>query len=53
MKQWNVQKLIVQYNTLIIFLLLLSDYEIQRQIEELENGGTILNETRAFDAKLG
>ncbi|NXS16396.1 GATB amidotransferase, partial [Mystacornis crossleyi] len=35
------------------FLLLLSDYEIQRQIEELENGGTILNETRAFDSKLG
>lgn len=31
----------------------MSDYEIQRQIEELENGGTILNETRAFDSKLG
>uniref|UniRef100_A0A8C4TM28 Glutamyl-tRNA(Gln) amidotransferase subunit B, mitochondrial n=1 Tax=Falco tinnunculus TaxID=100819 RepID=A0A8C4TM28_FALTI len=31
----------------------MADYEIQRQIEELENGGTILNETRAFDSKLG
>ncbi|XP_053107944.1 glutamyl-tRNA(Gln) amidotransferase subunit B, mitochondrial isoform X5 [Hemicordylus capensis] len=30
-----------------------ADFEIQRQIEELENGGTILNETRAFDSKLG
>uniref|UniRef100_A0A8D2J3Y8 Glutamyl-tRNA(Gln) amidotransferase subunit B, mitochondrial n=1 Tax=Varanus komodoensis TaxID=61221 RepID=A0A8D2J3Y8_VARKO len=35
------------------FLAKAIDYEIQRQIEELENGGTILNETRAFDAKLG
>ncbi|XP_053107941.1 glutamyl-tRNA(Gln) amidotransferase subunit B, mitochondrial isoform X2 [Hemicordylus capensis] len=31
----------------------MADFEIQRQIEELENGGTILNETRAFDSKLG
>uniref|UniRef100_A0A8C6VPT3 Glutamyl-tRNA(Gln) amidotransferase subunit B, mitochondrial n=1 Tax=Naja naja TaxID=35670 RepID=A0A8C6VPT3_NAJNA len=31
----------------------MADYEIHRQIEELENGGTILNETRAFDYKLG
>ncbi|XP_071599045.1 glutamyl-tRNA(Gln) amidotransferase subunit B, mitochondrial isoform X2 [Heliangelus exortis] len=31
----------------------MADYEIERQIEELENGGTILNETRAFDSKLG
>ena len=29
------------------------DYEIQRQINELENGGEILNETRSFDYKLG
>ncbi|XP_075277673.1 glutamyl-tRNA(Gln) amidotransferase subunit B, mitochondrial isoform X2 [Opisthocomus hoazin] len=35
------------------FLAKAVDYEIQRQIEELENGGTILNETRAFDSKLG
>ncbi|KYO46326.1 glutamyl-tRNA(Gln) amidotransferase subunit B, mitochondrial isoform X1 [Alligator mississippiensis] len=35
------------------FLARAVDYEIQRQIEELENGGTILNETRAFDYKLG
>jgi len=31
----------------------LPDYEIQRQIKELENGGTVVNETRAFDSKLG
>ncbi|RLW09028.1 hypothetical protein DV515_00002638 [Chloebia gouldiae] len=37
----------------IRFLAKAIDYEIQRQIEELENGGTILNETRAFDSKLG
>ncbi|XP_044537083.1 glutamyl-tRNA(Gln) amidotransferase subunit B, mitochondrial isoform X1 [Gracilinanus agilis] len=37
----------------IRFLAKAIDYEIQRQIEELENGGTILNETRAFDEKLG
>ncbi|PKK22239.1 glutamyl-tRNA(Gln) amidotransferase, subunit B [Columba livia] len=37
----------------IRFLAKAVDYEIQRQIEELENGGTILNETRAFDSKLG
>ncbi|XP_053259112.1 glutamyl-tRNA(Gln) amidotransferase subunit B, mitochondrial isoform X2 [Podarcis raffonei] len=35
------------------FLARAIDYEIQRQIEELENGGTILNETRAFDFKRG
>ncbi|XP_053107946.1 glutamyl-tRNA(Gln) amidotransferase subunit B, mitochondrial isoform X6 [Hemicordylus capensis] len=35
------------------FLAKAIDFEIQRQIEELENGGTILNETRAFDSKLG
>ncbi|XP_053314710.1 glutamyl-tRNA(Gln) amidotransferase subunit B, mitochondrial [Spea bombifrons] len=29
------------------------DYEIQRQINILDNGGTILNETRSFDHKLG
>ncbi|XP_060102637.1 glutamyl-tRNA(Gln) amidotransferase subunit B, mitochondrial isoform X1 [Heteronotia binoei] len=35
------------------FLAKAIDYEIQRQINELESGGTILNETRAFDSKLG
>ncbi|XP_036280677.1 glutamyl-tRNA(Gln) amidotransferase subunit B, mitochondrial isoform X1 [Pipistrellus kuhlii] len=35
------------------FLAKAIDYEIQRQIEELENGGEILNETRSFDCKLG
>uniref|UniRef100_A0A8D0B246 Glutamyl-tRNA(Gln) amidotransferase subunit B, mitochondrial n=1 Tax=Salvator merianae TaxID=96440 RepID=A0A8D0B246_SALMN len=35
------------------FLAKAIDYEIHRQIEELENGRTILNETRAFDYKLG
>lgn len=29
------------------------DYEIQRQMEVLESGGTIVNETRAFDSKSG
>uniref|UniRef100_A0ABI7Y2A6 Glutamyl-tRNA(Gln) amidotransferase subunit B, mitochondrial n=1 Tax=Felis catus TaxID=9685 RepID=A0ABI7Y2A6_FELCA len=31
----------------------MADYEIQRQINELENGCEILNETRSFDYKLG
>nr|XP_012325457.1 glutamyl-tRNA(Gln) amidotransferase subunit B, mitochondrial isoform X4 [Aotus nancymaae] len=31
----------------------MADYEIQRQISELENGGEILNETRSFHEKLG
>ncbi|KAM4707426.1 glutamyl-tRNA(Gln) amidotransferase subunit B, mitochondrial [Discoglossus pictus] len=35
------------------FLAKAIDYEIQRQTEILDNGGTILNETRAFDYKLG
>nr|XP_008524448.1 PREDICTED: glutamyl-tRNA(Gln) amidotransferase subunit B, mitochondrial isoform X2 [Equus przewalskii] len=35
------------------FLAKAIDYEIQRQINELENGGEILNETRSFDSKLG
>lgn len=35
------------------FLARAIDYEIQRQIEVLENGGKILNETRAFDFKSG
>ncbi|XP_006870944.1 PREDICTED: glutamyl-tRNA(Gln) amidotransferase subunit B, mitochondrial [Chrysochloris asiatica] len=35
------------------FLAKAIDYEIQRQIYELENGGEILNETRSFDSKLG
>eukprot|EP00076_Gallus_gallus_P048197 XP_420446.1 glutamyl-tRNA(Gln) amidotransferase subunit B, mitochondrial isoform X1 [Gallus gallus] len=37
----------------IRFLTKAVDYEIQRQIKELENGGTVVNETRAFDSKLG
>ncbi|XP_063776627.1 glutamyl-tRNA(Gln) amidotransferase subunit B, mitochondrial isoform X3 [Pseudophryne corroboree] len=35
------------------FLAKAIDYEIRRQTEILDNGGTILNETRAFDYKLG
>ncbi|XP_054418492.1 glutamyl-tRNA(Gln) amidotransferase subunit B, mitochondrial isoform X1 [Pteronotus mesoamericanus] len=35
------------------FLAKAINYEIQRQIRELENGGEILNETRSFDYKLG
>ncbi|XP_048386301.1 glutamyl-tRNA(Gln) amidotransferase subunit B, mitochondrial isoform X1 [Stegostoma tigrinum] len=35
------------------FLARAIDYEIQRQIDILENGGKILNETRAFDYKTG
>nr|XP_012325454.1 glutamyl-tRNA(Gln) amidotransferase subunit B, mitochondrial isoform X1 [Aotus nancymaae] len=35
------------------FLAKAIDYEIQRQISELENGGEILNETRSFHEKLG
>ncbi|KAM4807693.1 glutamyl-tRNA(Gln) amidotransferase subunit B, mitochondrial [Rhinophrynus dorsalis] len=35
------------------FLARAIDYEIQRQTGILDNGGTILNETRAFDYKLG
>ncbi|XP_037753320.1 glutamyl-tRNA(Gln) amidotransferase subunit B, mitochondrial isoform X3 [Chelonia mydas] len=35
------------------FLARAIDYEIQRQIKELENGQTVMNETRAFDYKLG
>ncbi|XP_073461125.1 glutamyl-tRNA(Gln) amidotransferase subunit B, mitochondrial isoform X3 [Aquarana catesbeiana] len=31
----------------------MSDYEMKRQIEILNSGGVILNETRAFDYKLG
>ncbi|XP_048669475.1 glutamyl-tRNA(Gln) amidotransferase subunit B, mitochondrial isoform X2 [Marmota marmota marmota] len=37
----------------IRFLAKAIDYEIQRQINELETGGKILNETRSFDCKLG
>ncbi|KAK2116332.1 hypothetical protein P7K49_006958 [Saguinus oedipus] len=37
----------------IRFLAKAVDYEIQRQISELENGGEILNETRSFHEKLG
>uniref|UniRef100_A0A8C6V1Y0 Glutamyl-tRNA(Gln) amidotransferase subunit B, mitochondrial n=1 Tax=Neogobius melanostomus TaxID=47308 RepID=A0A8C6V1Y0_9GOBI len=29
------------------------DYEIQRQIQVLESGGTVQNETRAYDSKTG
>ncbi|KAF3818580.1 hypothetical protein GH733_011997 [Mirounga leonina] len=31
----------------------MADFEIERQIHELENGRKILNETRSFDYKLG
>lgn len=37
----------------IRFLAKAIDYEIQRQINELENGGEILNETRSFHYQLG
>uniref|UniRef100_A0A8C2UZY5 Glutamyl-tRNA(Gln) amidotransferase subunit B, mitochondrial n=1 Tax=Chinchilla lanigera TaxID=34839 RepID=A0A8C2UZY5_CHILA len=37
----------------IRFLARAIDHEIQRQINELESGGEILNETRSFDPKLG
>ncbi|XP_017726616.1 PREDICTED: glutamyl-tRNA(Gln) amidotransferase subunit B, mitochondrial isoform X3 [Rhinopithecus bieti] len=37
----------------IRFLAKAIDYEIQRQIDELENGGEILNETRSFHHQLG
>ncbi|XP_023579452.1 glutamyl-tRNA(Gln) amidotransferase subunit B, mitochondrial isoform X2 [Octodon degus] len=37
----------------IRFLAKAIDHEIQRQINELESGGEILNETRSFDCKLG
>lgn len=29
------------------------DYEIQRQTSVLQRGGTVQNETRAYDSKLG
>ncbi|XP_055974950.1 glutamyl-tRNA(Gln) amidotransferase subunit B, mitochondrial [Sorex fumeus] len=35
------------------FLAKAIDYEIQRQISELENGGEVVNETRSFDYRLG
>ncbi|XP_068125761.1 glutamyl-tRNA(Gln) amidotransferase subunit B, mitochondrial-like [Hyperolius riggenbachi] len=35
------------------FLAKAIDYEIQRQTKILDDGGTILNETRSFDYKLG
>ncbi|KAM8939466.1 glutamyl-tRNA(Gln) amidotransferase subunit B, mitochondrial [Pelodytes ibericus] len=35
------------------FLAKAIDFEIQRQSKILDNGGTILNETRSFDYKLG
>ncbi|KAG9344059.1 hypothetical protein JZ751_012538 [Albula glossodonta] len=35
------------------FLAKAIDYEIERQIEVLESGGAVLNETRAFDYKSG
>ncbi|XP_047422915.1 glutamyl-tRNA(Gln) amidotransferase subunit B, mitochondrial isoform X1 [Sciurus carolinensis] len=37
----------------IRFLAKAIDFEIQRQINELETGGEILNETRSFDCQLG
>lgn len=35
------------------FLARAIDYEIQRQISELESGGGVVNETRSFDYRLG
>lgn len=37
----------------IRFLARAIDYEIQRQIEVLQRGGTVRNETRAYDSKSG
>lgn len=48
-----IKREIGEFATADLDCLFLQDYEIHRQIEELENGGTILNETRAFDFKLG
>lgn len=44
-------------NKLSVFVFLFSltspDYEIQRQIDVLQRGGTVKNETRAYDSKSG
>ncbi|XP_059972318.1 glutamyl-tRNA(Gln) amidotransferase subunit B, mitochondrial [Mesoplodon densirostris] len=49
---WGVRTEVKNLNS-ARFLAKAIDYEIQRQINELENGGKILNETRSFDYKLG
>ncbi|XP_008568233.1 PREDICTED: glutamyl-tRNA(Gln) amidotransferase subunit B, mitochondrial isoform X1 [Galeopterus variegatus] len=49
---WGIRTEVKNLNS-IKFLAKAIDYEIQRQIDELENGGEILNETRSFDYKLG
>lgn len=36
-----------------IFSLYPPDYEITRQIDVLQRGGTVQNETRAYDSKSG
>lgn len=56
--QWALGNFILFYvfrNILeknLIFLLFL-DFEIQRQIRILEEGGEIINETRTFDYRTG
>lgn len=48
---------LVLLNKLCVFVHMLSlispDYEIQRQIDVLQRGGTVQNETRAYDSKSG
>lgn len=36
-----------------MFSLTSPDYEIQRQIDVLQRGGTVQNETRTYDSKSG
>uniref|UniRef100_F6Y255 Glutamyl-tRNA(Gln) amidotransferase subunit B, mitochondrial n=1 Tax=Ornithorhynchus anatinus TaxID=9258 RepID=F6Y255_ORNAN len=49
---WGIRTEVKNLNS-ARFLAKAIDFEIQRQIKELESGGKILNETRAFDYKLG
>ncbi|XP_060034954.1 glutamyl-tRNA(Gln) amidotransferase subunit B, mitochondrial isoform X2 [Erinaceus europaeus] len=49
---WGIRTEVKNLNS-AKFLAKAIDYEIQRQINELESGGEILNETRSFDYKLG
>ncbi|XP_049626024.1 glutamyl-tRNA(Gln) amidotransferase subunit B, mitochondrial [Suncus etruscus] len=49
---WGVRTEVKNLNS-IKFLAKAIDYEIQRQISELENGGEVVNETRSFDCRLG
>lgn len=45
----------VLLSKMFVFVLPLpsTDFEIQRQIDILQRGGTVLKETRAYDSKLG